>query len=299
MSNGIADILKAVSPLGLTSERVYQRGDVLLLNVDCLDAMPLLPSIIDAFITSPPYNLGNTSGGDFPPIGHYDPNAGYAARGGGGKWRRASMNGGIAHGYGSHGDNMPHEEYVAWQHKCLSEMWRSLGPSGAIFYNHKPRIFSGRCITPLDYNPNLPLRQIVIWARAGGINFSPAFYVPTHEWLCVFARDDFRLKSKGASGVGDVWYIPQESNSIHPAPFPIDLPLRVLDTTAAELVCDPFSGSATTAAACIKMGRAFVGFELDPGHFAAARDRLDDEFTRTSLLEPPPPRIQSELFTNL
>jgi DNA modification methylase len=42
-----------------------------------------------------------------------------------------------------------------------------------------------------------------------------------------------------------------------------------------ELVLDPFAGAGTTAVACKELGRAFVGWELDAGHHAAALRRLD------------------------
>lgn len=248
--------------------------DVTLYRGDCLEVMPSMPDAsVDLIITSPPYNLGNTSGGGFigaDRIGNYSPAAGLAKRGGGGKWN----GGALAHGYGAHSDDMPHEEYVEWQKACLREMWRLLTPTGAIFYNHKPRLFNGQVVTPFDYNPDLPIRQVVIWARAGGINFAPTHYVPTHEWIVIFAKPDFRLKSKGASGVGDVWRIPQEANSTHPAPFPLSLPRRILETTQAKTVLDPFMGSGTTILAAMKNCLTVTGIELDPGHYATALKRL-------------------------
>lgn len=182
---------------------------------------------VPLFLFSPPYNLSARAegSGGFPnrhypkgrKLGHYPDGARLGGRGGPGKW----SGGALAKGYGQvHDDALPPEQYQAWQQNVLRECWRALAEDGAIYYNHKPRILNGVLHTPLEFNPGLPLRQIVIWARAGGINFSTVFYCPTHEWLVIFAKPDFRLKSKGASGVGDVWRIPQESNNPHPAPFP-------------------------------------------------------------------------------
>jgi site-specific DNA-methyltransferase (adenine-specific) len=270
-------------------------GAISLYLGDCLEVLPTLEGI-DCIVTSPPYNLGNTTGGGFPAVGHYDPACGYEGRGGGGKWRRASMEGGIGSGYIGFDDNMPHDEYVKWQKNCLTLMWLSLGPAGAIFYNHKPRVMACRLVTPLDYIPDgLAVRQVVIWARAGGINFSPAFYVPTHEWVVVLAHDDFRLKSKGASGVGDVWRIPQEPNPDHPAPFPIDIPLTIIETTERDLYCDPFMGSGTTGVACVRAGRRFIGIEKEPKYFEIAVKRIEAELNRTPLFEPKP-QVQRELL---
>lgn len=245
-----------------------------MINGDCLAVMrSMADGSFDTIITSPPYNLGNSSTGEGPVSDHYRAIGSMTARGGQGKFWRASGTHGIANGYGEHDDAMPHDEYVAWQKECLAEMWRLLSPAGAIFYNHKPRILNGRLVTPFDYNPGLPVRQVVIWARAGGVNFSPTYYLPTHEWIMVLAKDEFRLKSKGASGVGDVWHIPQEPGCEHPAPFPLKLPKRILSTINAARVLDPFAGSGTVGVACIAAGVEFVGIEKNPEYVRLARGR--------------------------
>jgi modification methylase len=43
----------------------------------------------------------------------------------------------LANGYGTHDDNMPHEEYVAWQAEVLRACWLTLSDRGAIYYNNK------------------------------------------------------------------------------------------------------------------------------------------------------------------
>jgi site-specific DNA-methyltransferase (adenine-specific) len=239
---------------------------------DCRDLLPVVGKV-DLVFTSPPYNMGNTRGGGMPGRvrGHYPDGAPLSRRGGCGKW----SGGRLANGYGAHDDNMPHSEYVTWQKEVLALCWGQLSDAGAIFYNHKARIFDGECVTPLDYSPNLPLRQIVVWARAGGVNFSPAFYLPTHEWIAIFAKPDFRLKSKEASGAGDIWYVPQEANTPHPAPFPVALPLRAIETTPAKVICDPFMGSGSCGVAAVKAGRSFVGIELDQRWFDLACRRIE------------------------
>jgi site-specific DNA-methyltransferase (adenine-specific) len=262
-------------------------GSATLYLGDCLDILPTLP-MVDAVFTSPPYNLGNTTGGGFPDkkIGHYAATAGMAKRGGGGKWG----GGALANGYGLHDDAMPHDDYVDWQKRVLLACWARLSEAGAIFYNHKPRVLDGELLTPLAYNPSLPLRQIVIWARAGGVNFSPAFYLPTHEWIAVFAKPSFRLRDKAASGAGDVWYVPQESGTEHPAPFPVALPARAMETTLARVWLDPFAGSGSTGVAAVRAGRSFIGCELEPRYFDMACRRIEDAQRQQPLIahnEPP------------
>lgn len=260
---------------------------------DCRDVLPTIGKV-DLIFTSPPYNMGNTRGGGMPGRvrGHYPEGAPLSRRGGCGKW----SGGALANGYGAHDDNMSHEDYVAWQKLVLTACWTQLSDTGAIFYNHKQRIFDGLCVTPLDYNPELPVRQIIIWARAGGMNFSPAFYLPTHEWITLFAKPDFRLKSKEASGAGDVWYVPQEANTPHPAPFPVALPLRAISSTTAETICDPFMGWGSTAIAALKAGRRFVGIEIEPKWFDLACKRIEQAASQSDFfVEQPPPAKHDQL----
>jgi site-specific DNA-methyltransferase (adenine-specific) len=250
----------------------YDEDGVTLYCSDSRDLLPAMP-VVDLVLTSPPYNLGTSTGGGFP-LGHYSASDGkLGRRGGGGKWN----GGALRDGYGVHDDAMPHEDYMAWQHDTLRALWSRLSDQGAIFYNHKPRVLAGALVAPMDYVPSelRPfVRQEVIWARAGGVNFSPAFYLPTHERIVIIARPDFRLRDKAASSVGDVWYIPQESNTEHPAPFPLALAKQAIETTPARVVLDPFAGSGTTLEAARLLGRRAIGIEINPAYCEIAKRRL-------------------------
>jgi site-specific DNA-methyltransferase (adenine-specific) len=244
----------------------FEEAGITIWHGDCRDIIGRLPKVGLVF-TSPPYNLG---GAPWPHLGHWKPGD---SAGGKSKWRNGSDgSGGVT--YASHSDDMPHDEYVLWQRTILASLYERLSPSGAIFYNHKPRVIGGRLWLPLELNPDLPLRQIIVWARAGGMNFNPTAYVPTHEWIIVIAKSDFRLRDKSASGAGDVWYIPQQPDSEHPAPFPIALPLRALETTGPGTVLDPFCGTGTTLQAAKRLGREAIGIEIEERYCEVAANRL-------------------------
>jgi modification methylase len=224
-------------------EKCYQDKYVQLYCGDCLTVLPqLADDSFDVTLTSPPYNLRDP-----------DHKMGID-RTENGKWRNAS----IGSGYVDYDDAMPFEEYAQWQRNVLKECWRVT--SGAVYYNHKPRPVNGTIRLPLEWF-ELPLRQIVIWARAGGVNFSTSHYCPTHEWIMIGAKPEFKLKNQGASGVGDVWYIPQDSNTDHPAPFPIALAARVIETTGCNTIFDPYSGSGTVLLAAKLANIKAVGIE--------------------------------------
>jgi DNA modification methylase len=267
----------------------YADDLVTLYHGDCLDLLPQIAGV-DAVITSPPYNLGVSTGGGF---GHY---AEGQTHSGGGKWKGPSAGGGIV--YADHDDAMPYEQYVTWQRDVLTACWNALSDRGAIFYNHKPRVQASTLWLPTEMNPGLPLRQIIVWARAGGVNFAPTHYLPTHEWICVFAKQAWRLRSRGASGVGDVWTIPQDGQNRHPAPFPLGLPNRIIETAAPRLVCDPFSGSGTTLRAAKSAGVRAVGIELSERYCEMAAKRLQAEglpFHEAETVSEPPAALFGEV----
>lgn len=68
----------------------------------------------------------------------------------------------------------------------------------------------------------------------------------------------------------------QSGQSAHPAPFPENLAHDHVISWSNErdTVFDPFMGSATTAVACKKTGRNFVGTEIDPTYYKLACDRI-------------------------
>ncbi len=243
----------------------YSDGTCTIYHGPCEQVVPELP-LVDLVFTSPPYNLGSSP---WPHLGNWKPGD---SAGGKSKWRNGSDGaGGVT--YAEHEDTMPWPDYVAWQHAVLLACWGRLAPAGAIYYNHKPRVIGGRLWLPLELNPGLPLRQIVVWARAGGMNYNPTAYVPTHEWIMVLAQEAFRLRSKAASGAGDVWRVPQEP-SPHPAPFPVGLPSRAIETVGPGLVLDPFMGSGSTLRAAKDAGVRSIGIDVSERYCEMAAERL-------------------------
>ena len=224
---------------------------------DALREMKHIPDgSIDLVVTSPPYNLKNSTGN-----GMKD--------GRGGKWSNAAL----IEGYSTYDDNMPYDDYVQWQRECLAEMLRVIPDDGAVFYNHKWRVQNGLIQDRHEIVEGFPVRQIIIWKRNGGINFNPGYFLPTYEVIYLIAKPGFRLV-KGANALGDVWEFPQEMRNKHPAPFPVALVERIISSTEARIVLDPFMGSGSTAVAAKNLGRDFVGIEISEEYCEMSRERL-------------------------
>jgi modification methylase len=226
---------------------------------DTLDVMKSLPDeSFDLVVTSPPYNLKNSTGN-----GMKD--------GRGGKWSKAAL----IDGYSHYDDNMPYDEYVIWQRECIKEMLRVTKDDGAIFYNHKWRVQGGLIQDRQDILAGFPVRQIIIWRRQGGINFNKGYFLPTYEVIYLIAKEKFKL-AKGANSFGDIWEFGQEMKNPHPAPFPVALIERIILSSDGQTVFDPFMGSGTTAVAAKKLGRDYFGIELSPDYCKSAESRILD-----------------------
>lgn len=234
-------------------------------NMDCLEGMKQIDDqSIDLIVTSPPYNIRNTTGGGFTSQK--------------GRWNNPK---GLKKGYGEYQDNMPHEQYVKWQRDCLKEMCRITKETGAIFYNHKWRVQNGFLQDRHDIVRDFPVRQIIIWWRKSGMNFNDGYFLPTYEVIYLIANPKFKLK-KGANGLGDVWTIIPDKNTEHPAPFPKEIPRRCISSTKADIILDPFIGCGTTAIVARELGKKYIGFEINPEYCDMANERLKQQLLEVS-----------------
>lgn len=240
-------------------------------KIICGDAVKIMKEIpdgsVDLVITSPPYNLKNSTGN-----GMKD--------GRGGKWANAALQNGYSH----HDDSMPHDKYVKWQRDCLKEMMRLIPENGAIFYNHKWRVQNGLLQDRSDIVKDFPVRQIIIWKRKGGLNFNAGYFLPTYEVIYLIAKAKFKLVPK-ANAPGDVWEFTQDMNNKHPAPFPTRLIDRIVSSTNAKVILDPFMGSGTTAISAINFNRKYIGIDLSPEYCKMAEDRIKNYMPQQRLLQ--------------
>jgi DNA modification methylase len=83
----------------------------------------------------------------------------------------------------------------------------------------------------------------------------------------------------------------------HPARFPLAFAKELIApfTDQGDLVIDPFMGSGTTGEAAIKLGRQFIGVEIEPKYFDIACRRLDGVAKQPDMFFEPP-KTQQEAF---
>lgn len=250
----------------------HQNARITLYNCDCETVIGTpITAGVPVVITSPPYNLGAEP---WPHLGNWKHGA--TTTGGRTKWPTAP-NASRGAAYDKHHDNMPWTDYCAWQRRVITNLWNQLPTHGAIFYNHRPRVIGDQVWLPLELLPaNVTLRQIIIWTRPGGRCANPNAFAPTHEWIMLMAKPAFRLKSRGASTIGDVWQMSPDRNR-HPAPFPTALPAKIIEATGTDAVFDPFAGSGTTLVAAKRAGIRAVGCDISPTYCDHTVERLRQE----------------------
>jgi site-specific DNA-methyltransferase (cytosine-N4-specific) len=124
----------------------------------------------------------------------------------------------------------------------------------------------------------------------GSYPYPPNLYVLNNiEFINIFVKDgepekisqEIKDKSKISKddwyeGIQSIWKITPQKNSKHPAPFPIELPSRLIRLFSffGDSILDPFMGSGTTALAAKKLGRDYIGYELNSDYIKLAHDRL-------------------------
>lgn len=84
---------------------------------------------------------------------------------------------------------------------------------------------------------------------------------------------------------------------VHPCEKPAGLMSELVDALSAPgwVVLDAFMGSGSTGAACMRLGRRFIGIERDPKHFDTARRRIEDAHNQRSLFPPEQPGAPEQL----
>jgi DNA modification methylase len=210
------------------------------------------------------------------------------------------------------------EEYLGFLKRVWQEVHRVLVPGGRACVNvanlgRKPYIPLHAYIARDMVDLGFLMRGEIIWDKGASAAASTAWgswkspanptLRDTHEYILVFSKGSFSRKKPAdrestiardefLEYTKSVWSFPAESAKKvgHPAPFPVELPYRLMQlyTFAGEVVLDPFMGSGQTAIAALKVGRRYVGYDIDENYV-----RLADRRIRAFLAESEHPTLFS------
>ncbi len=196
------------------------------------------------------------------------------------------------------------ERYKEFLKRVWKEVYRVLVPGGRACVNianlgRKPYIPLHTFIIEDMLELGFLMRGEIIWNKASSSSPSTAWGSwlsaanPTlrdvHEYILVFSKGTFaRTKPPNRHNTvsreefleftKSVWTFPAEqAKSVgHPAPFPVELPYRLIQlyTYEGEVVLDPFMGSGQAGLAAIKTGRHYVGYEINERYVELAENRI-------------------------
>ena len=205
-------------------------------------------------------------------------------------------------------EDLTMEDYRGLLHRVLAETWRVTAPGGRVCVNvanlgRKPYIPLHAYVISDASEIGFQMRGEIIWDKGAGAGTSTAWgswrsasnptLRDTHEYILVFqkphpetgfgrkapegrentiGRDDFLDSTKS------VWHFSPQSakRASHPAPFPVELPRRLIElyTYTGDVVLDPFIGTGATAIAAAASGRRYVGYDTSAEYCAIAEERI-------------------------
>lgn len=195
-------------------------------------------------------------------------------------------------------------DYLDLLERVFRETYRVLQPGGRAVINvanlgRRPYVPLSHLVTARMLEIGYFMRAEIIWRKAKGAGGSCAWgswrsaanpvVRDVHEYCLCFSKGRFDRASKGESSISaeefmestlSIWEIQPESASRvgHPAPFPVELPLRFINlyTYVGDLVLDPFMGSGSTAVAAVKSERSWIGYDTNPEYCGITRKRVTE-----------------------
>ncbi len=80
----------------------------------------------------------------------------------------------------------------------------------------------------------------------------------------------------------------------HPCPKPVRWMQWAVGKCSLpdQTILDPFMGSGTTGVACAKLGRKFIGIEIEPRYFDIACKRIEEAYRQPRLFDEPKPKAE-------
>jgi site-specific DNA-methyltransferase (adenine-specific) len=201
-------------------------------------------------------------------------------------------------------DDLSLDEYLELLSRVFAETYRVLEPGGRACMNianvgRKPYVPLASHVNMLMNDLGYLMRGEILWVKGKGATGSCAWgswqsaknpvLRDLHEYVLVYSKGRFDRVKEGKSTIGrdefmrntlSVWEFPPESATKigHPAPFPEELPRRLIElyTYEDDLVLDPFCGAGTTCVAAEKLGRKWVGYDINEEYLKIARRRMED-----------------------
>lgn len=210
-------------------------------NIDCLEGLKNIPDgSVDLVLTDPPYMFSLASSG----AGKIDPWA---------DWTNAAY----------------------WYAEWIKEARRVLKDTGALWtcLNWRSMVTFQKAACSLGW----PIESLLVWDKCWIGPGGKKGLRPSYELVALFVMPGFAIPNRGLADIQRFKWSSKKPHG-HPAEKPLALMQWLIEQCSPQgaVVLDPFMGSGTTAEACVRTGRNYIGFELNPEYVALAQQRVTE-----------------------
>ena len=214
---------------------------------------------------------------------------------------------GLGKDYGNDSDRLSGQAYLEWSERWMDAIVPKIAPRGSLYlfctWQYSPELF-------VMLKQRLTMINEIIWdRRVPSMGGTTRKFSSVHDNIGFFARQrDYyfdldpvripydaetkkarsrpRFEGKKWLEVGynpkDLWSVSRihrqdPERADHPTQKPLEIVERMVLASCPPggLVLDPFTGSGTTAVACVRHGRRFVGYEMNPEYAELVRQRVE------------------------
>ena len=223
-------------------------GDATLYRADCMDVLPtLMPVPNIAIVTDPPYGIVGQDG-------------------------KVQMR----------GDVIVSPDYGDWDLIWNPEWFHGLpGNASIIFHDQK---MSTALVEEMEKD-NWRLKRFIFWDKGdGGLNPRRNF-VNAVEVCCFFTKGQYIWN--GGASTTNIFRLQRRPTPNHPTEKPIKLITELcrLISDKGDTILDPFMGSGTCGVAALKLGRKFIGVEIEKKYFDIAVERISKENNQLKMFQ--------------
>lgn len=247
-----------------------------IIHGDCLEIMANIPdNSIDITFADPPFNLNKK--------------------------------------YGGYKDNKDYDLYLKWCRNWIYEMVRITKPTGSIFVHNIPKwlTYYSNFLNEVAYfkhwiawdAPTSPMGKSLQPSHYGILYYQKdkkngKFYEIRYPHKrcrkCQYLLKDYGGKKAKLHAFGplvsDVWtdihrIKHNKYRDEHPCQLPIHLLERIIlmSTDENDIILDPFVGTGTTVIAAKRLGRSFIGIDIDEKYVNITKSKLSKESSSSKI----------------
>lgn len=215
--------------------------------------------------------------------------------------------------YNGYKDSREFEEYLSWSKKWISEMVRVTKPTGSIFIHNIPKwltYYSNYLNELANFKhwisweaPTAPMGKSLQPSHYGILYYAKELknnkyyeirYPHKRCRKCKYLLKDYGGKKASLHPFGplvsDVWtdihrIKHNKYRDEHPCQLPIHLLERIIlmSTDENDIILDPFVGTGTSVIAAKRLGRRFIGIDIDQKYVDITKNKLSQEYANSNV----------------